>query len=186
MNFVLHFLAQLFEKKFEYSTINTYRSSLSAHHDKVGNQPVGKHPKVCNLMTGVFNRNPPKPRYVFILDIEQVLTFIKGMPNNTELSDRSINLKLAILLFITSAGRYHEICYLNIKLLKVTKVTKVTKSWKKGKPPPSLEFHEYSDEKLCVVACIDLYLGRSASWRTQGQNQLLLNHMKLSKSRVLT
>ena len=79
--------------------INTYRSALSAYHDKVDNQTVGKRPKVCNLMTVVFNRNPPKPRYVFIWDTEQVLTFIRGIPNNTELSDRNINLKLTILLF---------------------------------------------------------------------------------------
>ena len=117
MPVVLDFLAQLFEKKSEYSTINTYRSALSAYHDKVDNQPVGKHPKVCNLMTGVFNRNPPKPRYVFIWDIEQVLAFIRGMPNNIELSDSDINLKLAILLFLTSAGRCHEIYYLNIKFM---------------------------------------------------------------------
>ena len=107
----------MLEKKFEYSTISTYRSALSAYHNKVDNQPVGKHPKVCNLITGVFNRNPPTPRYVFIWDIEQVLTFIRGMPNNTELSDRNINLKLAILLFLTSAGRCHEIYYLNIKFM---------------------------------------------------------------------
>ena len=121
-------------KKFEYFTINTYRSALSAYHEKVDNQPVGKRSKVCNLMTGVFNRNPPKPRYVFIWDIEQVLTFIREMPNNTELSDRNINLKLAILLFLKSAERCHEICYLNIKFMVRTSsffkffFTKVTKS----------------------------------------------------------
>ena len=39
-----------------------------------------------------------------------------------------------------------------------------------------MEFHEYSDddEKLCVVACID----ESAPWRTLGQDQLLLSHMR--------
>ena len=53
--------------------------------------------------------------------------------------------------------------------------TKVTKSWRKGKLPPCFEFHEYSDDKLlCVVACIHEYVGRSAPWRTQAQNQLLL------------
>ena len=94
-------------------------------------------------------------------------------------------MKLAVLLFLTSAGRCHEICYLNIKFMVRTSssfkffFTKVTKSWRKGKPPPCLEFHEYSDdEKLCVVACTDEYLGRSAPWRTQGQNQLLLSHMR--------
>ena len=175
----------MFEKTFEYSTINTYRSALSAYHDKVDNQTVGKHPKICNLMTGVFNRNPLKPRFLFIWDIEQVLTFIRGISNDKELPDRNINLKLAVLLFITSAGRCREICYLNIKFMVRTSnsfkflFTKVTKSWRKRKPPSCLEFHKYSDdENLCVVACIDEYLGRSAPWRTQGQNQLLLSHMK--------
>ena len=57
--------------------------------------------------------------------------------------------------------------------------TKVTKCWRKGKRPPCLEFQEYSDEKkLCVVACIGEYLRRSAPWRMQGQNQLLLSHLK--------
>ena len=136
-------------------------------------------------MMGVFNRNPPKPRYVFIWDIEQVLTFIKGMLNNTELPNRNTNLKLAILLFLTSAGRCHEICYLNIKFMVRASssfkffITKVTKSWRKGKPPPCLEFHVYSDdEKLCVAACIDEYLGRSALWHTQGLDQLLLSHVR--------
>ena len=56
---------------------------------------------------------------------------------------------------------------------------KVTKAWRKGKPPPLLEFHEYFDDKtLCVVACIDEYLRRSAAWRTHVQNQLPINHLK--------
>ena len=50
------------------------------------------------------------------------------------------------------------------------------------KRPPCLEFNEYSDdEKVCVVHCIDQYLRQSAPWRTQGQNQLLLSHLKSYK-----
>ena len=60
--------------------------------------------------------------------------------------------------------------------------TKITKRGRKGKTPPCLEFHEYSDDKkLCVVACFNEYLRRSAPWHTQGQNQLLLSHLKLYK-----
>ena len=107
------------------------------------------------------------------------------MPNNIELSDRHINLKLTILLFLTSAGLCHEICYLNIKFMFKTSsslkfyFTKVTKSLRKGKDPQCLEFYEYSDGKtLCVVACIDQYLRRFDRWRIQSQNQLFLSHMK--------
>ena len=114
-----------------------------------------------------------------------MFTLIRGMSNNAELSDRNINLKLEILVFLTSAGRCHETCDLHIKFMVRTANSfkffskKVTKSWRKGKPPPCWEFHEYSDnEKLCAVVCIAEYLGRSASWHTQGQNQLLLGHIK--------
>ena len=107
----------IFWEKNEYSAINTYKSALSAYHVKVDNHPVGKHPKVCNLMTGLFDMNPPKLRYMFIWVIEQLLIFIKGIRNNTELPDRHINLKLALLLFLSSAGRCFEICYLNIKFM---------------------------------------------------------------------
>ena len=31
---------------------------------------------------------------------------------------------------------------------------KVTKAWRKGKPPPLLEFHEYFDDK---TLCVGLY-----------------------------
>ena len=89
-------------------------------------------------MTGLFNKNPPKPRYVFLWDIEHVLTFIEGMTNKTELADRHINLKLAILLFLKSAGQCHEICYLNIKLMVTASssfkffFTKVTEKLEEG------------------------------------------------------
>ena len=61
LKFVLDFLAFLFEKNYEYSSINVHRSALSAYHKKVDNYPVGQYPKVCSLMTGIFNERPPKP-----------------------------------------------------------------------------------------------------------------------------
>ena len=34
-------------------------------------------------MTRKFNRNSLKPKYVFIWDVEQILTYIKGLLHNT-------------------------------------------------------------------------------------------------------
>ena len=75
----IRFFSTIVSEKTECSTINTYRLALSAYHDKEDYQPVGNHPK----NDGSLNNNPPKPRYVFIWDIEQVLTFIRRMLNNT-------------------------------------------------------------------------------------------------------
>ena len=41
INFVLDFLAQLYELKYGYGTINCHRSAISAYHDPIGNVPVG-------------------------------------------------------------------------------------------------------------------------------------------------
>ena len=111
INFMLHFLGNLFENKYEYSTLNAHRSAISAYHNLV-ERTGGQHISVCNLMTGVFNKNPPKPKYTFISNVEKVLKSIKTLPTNTELSGRTLLLNLTSLLFLTSAGRYHKICYL--------------------------------------------------------------------------
>ena len=40
------------------------------------------HPRVCKLMTGSFNRYPNKQKFLSIWDVEQVLTYIKVLPNS--------------------------------------------------------------------------------------------------------
>ena len=61
-----------------------------AYHNLVERKPEGQHISVCNLMTGVFSRNLPKPKYTFICDVEKVLKCIKILPTNTELPDRTL------------------------------------------------------------------------------------------------
>ena len=34
---------------------------LSAHHVQIDGKSVGKHPKVCALLAGIFNQRPPQP-----------------------------------------------------------------------------------------------------------------------------
>ena len=46
-------------------------TAISAYHNLV-EEPVGQGILVCNLMTDVFNKNPPKPKYIFIWDVEKV------------------------------------------------------------------------------------------------------------------
>ena len=141
---MLNFLGNLFENKYEYSTINSYRSAISAYHNLVEGKSVGQHISVCNLMTGVFNKNPPKPKYTSIRDVEKILKYIKTVPTNTELSDRMLLQKLTSLLFLTSAGRFHEICHLDIYKLHFSKLTK---SSKKKKAPPCLELRAYPHDR---------------------------------------
>ena len=106
---VAHFFADLFHTGLEYSTIDTHRSSISAVHDPIEGFSVGKHPKVCNLLTVVFNKRPPKPKYCFVWDVEAVLKYLTCLPPNDLLSTKMLTLKLAMLLALTSASRCSEI-----------------------------------------------------------------------------
>ena len=61
----------------------------------------------------------------------------------------------------------------------VFKFHRLHKSWRFGKKIPSLEFHEYSEDKsLCVVTTIDEYIKRTVNWREGTKTQLLLGYIK--------
>ena len=59
VNFILDFLAELFDLGYKYRSINLNRSAISAYHCYVERKPVGQHKQVCALLRGVFNKKPP-------------------------------------------------------------------------------------------------------------------------------
>ena len=131
---ILDFLAFLYERGYEYTSISSRRSAISAYHVHIDDNPIGQHPRVCTLMTGTFNNRPPKPRYTFVWDIETVLNYLSKLPDNLSLPMRVLSHKLALLLSLTAASRVSEICYLNTEYMiefqdkYVLKFHKLTKS----------------------------------------------------------
>ena len=107
---ILNFLAFLYEKGYEYSSINSHRSAISAYHVHMYNNPIGQHLRVCTLMTGIFNNHPLKPRYTLVWDIEKVLNYLSKLPYNLNLPIRVLSHRLVLLLSLTSASRVSEIC----------------------------------------------------------------------------
>ena len=73
VNLIANFLAVMFHEGYEYSTINCHRSAISAYHAPINSISVGEHPRICSLMTGVFNLRPTKPRFTFIWDVQKVI-----------------------------------------------------------------------------------------------------------------
>ena len=94
----MDFLAEMLELGFEYSTINTHRSTISAFHGLIEQCPVGKYPKICKLITSVYNKMPPKPRDCFVWDTETVLRYLRSLPINKILSIKMLTLKLIMLI----------------------------------------------------------------------------------------
>ena len=176
----------MFHAGLEYSTVNTHRSIISAFHDPIEGFIVGKHPKVCNLMTGVFNKRPPKPKYYFVWDVETVLKYLKCLPPNDLLSKKMLTLKLTMLLALTSASRCLEIRNLDINYLTkydskyCFNISKPTKTSKPGKPLPILEFERFESEpNICVVEAFEAYIKLSKPWREGTQKtELRFSYIK--------
>ena len=138
-------------------------------------------------MMGIFNKNPPTPRYTFIWDVEKVLLFVKSLPVDNSISDKLLSLKLVTLLALTSASRASEICQLDIRYLaKHTAwysftLAKPTKTHKPGKTFPVVKYFKFSDDLgLCVCHTIDLYLTRTEKWRKE-ESQMLLSYISPHK-----
>jgi hypothetical protein len=83
---ILSFLADCFDDGLQYRSINVLRSALSFTHPKIDGYAVGQHPYVLNLMKGILNNRPPKPRYSYTWDVHQVTEHMKQMDSNSSLS----------------------------------------------------------------------------------------------------
>ena len=66
---MLDYLAFLFEKGYEYRAIGC--------HNYVDVKPVCQHPKVCTLLSGIFNNRPPQPRHMFVCSVESVINYME-------------------------------------------------------------------------------------------------------------
>ena len=76
---------------------------LSASLYKIKGFDVSKNPLVIKVMLGIFNSNPPKPRYNFFLNKNSVLPYLSA-----KISFKNISI-LAMILVLTSFFRVSDI-----------------------------------------------------------------------------
>ena len=114
VNHILNFLSSKFKEGLQHGAIAGYMFAISAYHLPIDGFKVGEHPRVSELMKGIFNKRPPQPKYNFIWDVDIVVNFIDGMGDNKSIQSLLLAKKLAMLLALTSSSRAHEICYLDI------------------------------------------------------------------------
>ena len=79
-------LADQFHEGREY-IIAGYWSVISAFHNHIHSCKAGDHPKVSALVKGTFNLKPPKPRYPFIWDVDQVLNYLNNLTVSSNLKN---------------------------------------------------------------------------------------------------
>lgn len=179
----MNFLANLWREGLQYNTINGYRSAISALHVQVDGAPIGQHPLVKRVMTGVFNERTPQPRYTRTWDVGQVLEFIKSLGMNRHIPDKLLTYKVAMLLALTTACRASELRDMNLEFMTDTLgnqlifgLPKPTKTTRPGNTTRKITLVQYEkDSRLDVVACVRAYVARTTPWRlAKEQHQLLL------------
>lgn len=168
-----NFLAIQFDKGLEYSTLNVYRSAISAFHPNIEGTPVGSHPLIRRLMSGVFNDRPPKPKYTETWDVNKVLEYLSTRGENDNLTLKEITTKTAMLMALTTACRGSELQKMNPSLMnwEPNKVTihfdQLTKTSKKGKPNFQTTITRYPlDTAVDAMTCLQDYLEKTADIRT--------------------
>ena len=77
--------------------------------------PVGQHPQVSRVMSGVHNLRPPQPKYGFTWEVELVLSLFKSWPYI--LSPKQLSLKTATLMGLIAIPRTAELHQIDINYL---------------------------------------------------------------------
>ena len=106
---IVNFLATLHQQGYQYNSINSYRSAISSVHEKVEGYNIGQHPTVTRLLKGIFHDRPPLPRYASTWNVESVLSYIRGLGSNQDLSLKQITWKTTMLLALTRPSRSADV-----------------------------------------------------------------------------
>jgi hypothetical protein len=179
---VLEFLAFSTSNGKAYSTINVARSMLSTTFPTIDGIQIRKHPLVTKLMDGIFNLNPPKPKYQSTWNVEVVLDYLKTIPDNENLNLSQISHKsqIVILLALTTLLRVSEIASIARQSITffgdkvIFSLSKPRKAQHDG-ALHSLTLQKYlAEQKLCPVSCLGYYIYLTDVTRNDTNSQLLL------------
>ena len=186
INDVVNFLAELFQKGYQYRSLNSYRSAISSVHEKVDGVEIGQHPLVSRLLKGAFNSRPPQPRYDATWDVKTVTTYLSGMGKNEGLSLQALTQKLVMLFSLTRPARAADLVQLNIAYRKFLPEgvcftpSGLAKQSRSGKALQELFFPAFPhDLNLCPVQTLRIYEQRTHTLRSSGT--LLIGTVKPHK-----
>ena len=179
---MLEFLYSLHKKEKSYSCINVARSSLSAFVVLDTKEKIGTHPLVVRFMKGLFNLNPPKPRYTATWDVGEVLNLLRSWCPRQKLTLRLLTLKLCMLLALLIAPRSQTLKALKLSGMTLTQsratfaIDSLLKTNRQGKRVGKLiEVQAYPpDRRLCPIFLLKEYVERTKDLRGQ-EDQLFIS-----------
>ena len=184
---VCKFLTSLSKAGLGYGAINAARSALATILPAVDGHSLGKHPLICLLVKGAYERNPPAPRYDRFWDVGKVFDLFKKWGRSSELDLKHLTLKLTLLLLLVSSQRGQTILCLRLEDLEMDEVVtfrmrSLLKHNRLGDRLDTLTFKPFDQcYRLCVVRTLKEYVKRTEKLR-KGEAQLLVSFVPPHRS----
>ncbi|XP_069134270.1 uncharacterized protein [Argopecten irradians] len=148
-----------------YSVANTHRSMLSQTLELLNCNVCLNSKRISRVIKGLFNENPPMPRYVETWDVSKVLIYLKNLPCIETLSLRDLSLKLVCLIALTTAQRCQTLAALDVDSMSWSGdtctfyVKALLKTSKPGKSSTVVKLYRYEkDVTLDVLTVLKQYL----------------------------
>ena len=160
---IANFLSSLLLNGYEYRSINSYSSAISAFHLEIKGRKVGQLQLIKQIMKGAFNSRPPMPRYQQTWDVDKVLNHLSSLGDNKNLSLKQLSQKTLILMALASAGRVSELQKLDLAFIRrdqnevICTIAGLTKTMKVGNKPQEMKFPKSDGGNL------DVYLRKPRS-----------------------
>ena len=181
---ILKILRKYFETGVGHGAINSARCALSLIIPLVNGKTIGENRLICWFIKACYEKRPPQPKYTDFWSVQVVLDWITSLGSNTNMSLKTLSLKLTMLLLLVSAQRGQTILALQLdKMVLKTNVTlfkmkTLLKHNQMGDPLDSVSFYNFNENKLvCVVATLKAYVARTKLLRGE-TTQLLITHNK--------
>ena len=116
---IANFLAELFQERYSYSSLNSYRSAISSVHTRIEGLPVEQHPVVRRILKGAYNINRPKPHYKSTWRVSQVVTWLDSRQSK-DLSLLELSVKAVTLCVLTHPCRSEELASMDHTSFRLT------------------------------------------------------------------
>ena len=168
---ILLFLTEYFNSGAAYRSLNVARSAMSTSHTKLNGLPVGQNSLVIQLLKGMFNNCPPKPRYSHTWEVSSMTKYLVSLGSNRSLSLKQFSWKLAMLFSLTCPERVSALTKLDLRhchILPEAVEFMFSSPHKRGTADqlPKAFFACFpSNSKLCPVETLRYYLKATRSIR---------------------
>ena len=159
----MRFLTKLHGQGLGYSAIATARSAISTYAEEIDGQKIGTHPIITRQLRGIYNLNPPKPKYKKSWDINIVLEMLKKWYPLDQLGIKKLTFKALMLLVISTTQRTQTMADIKVENLEwyqdtvVIKMDTKSKHTQIGQKLDLIEVFKYQDKKLCPFRTLRTY-----------------------------